>query len=499
MTTPMSIKDVADEVYTSDLASYVEYGIPVGTFIPDSEFAPSPATTEVIMRYRRLVFFTFDELGNPQWEVRELNVMGEPMSEVCPDVVTFIERDCHENRNTDLFSEFRVANMEIFERTAFKYLAKKHRLNEEWNWPDYNTMRAEPYRRSLRQVQVNRMAQSIYTVPTWDRNGVDDVPGREKFLKGLEGIFAWEMKIRYDINGQYDAKSVEYTRERFLLAARSVDLLQKLLHDTEIECVSNRPRYAPLAVPNQNRSVQTGGFIVSPFTALEDPFSTPFRGQQTASTETPGSGVSPYPVPNAPHSTPVRGLQRPAIPMAGSGASQYAVPYAPHTTPVYNQQGVSSPTHNRTLERVAGKNWDLFLDKMEPQANPITPTNKRAFDIMAGDQSEEVPWYAQTSPGYLATLATQEYPGPNAGAQVNVSLWDTAQPSPGFSECSTNIMPIPEGTVNPQALENHAPALNSSHVSHMVIPIGENQRIRIDVSREFDLPFDQTYPGPSFQ
>ena len=52
-------------------------------------------------------------------------------------------------------------------------------------------------------------------------------------------------------------------------------------------------------------------------------------------------------------------------------------------------------------------------------------------------------------------------------------------------------MPVAERAVNPQDLESHAPVQNSSQnsflVSQMVIPISDDQRIRIDATREFDL------------
>ncbi|OOQ82597.1 hypothetical protein PEBR_40331 [Penicillium brasilianum] len=481
MTTRLSFQDVADEVFDSPLADHLECGIPVGTFIPDSELAPSRATGKVILRHRRLVFFTFDELGNPKWEARELNYMGEPMSEVCPGVV-FTTRNCRGNRNTDLFSEFRVMNLEEFERAAFKYLAQKHQLDEEWNWPTYDIMRVEPYRRSLRQIQQERLEQGNYTVPTFNRNGVDDVPRRESFLNRLEGIVRWEMDNKYVINTRWNPQSLEYAQERFLLASRAVDLLQRLLHDTQIACTSDlsNASYVPQAARQQNEEAPTPGSLVSPFNIPKDPVWTPVGGQQIASTTTPGSAISPYTVPKAPFSTPVK---------------------------MSDSQPMSTPTPNRTLRRVSG--MDCAPDDFLPpsgqtsqvrQPEPTTPTRTQPLNFDAGAQAGEVPWYPPPSLEPQMPIGPP-YPQLSPGAQGTAGPWEAGQPSPGYSEASTIIlgpmpMPMPNGTIDPRVLDDNSAPANRTHVQRVVIPIDENERICIDVSREFDSSLNNMYPEP---
>ncbi|KAJ5370089.1 uncharacterized protein N7496_006181 [Penicillium cataractarum] len=392
MSLRLSFEDVAGEVFDSPHADHLKCGIPVGTFIPDSELAPSRATGKVILRHRRLVFFTFDELGNPKWEARELNYLGEPMSKVCPGVV-FTTRNCRGNRNTDLFCEFRDMELVEFEREAFKFLAAKHQLDEEWNWPTYDIMRAEPYRRSLRQVQQERLEQGNYAVPTFNHNGLDDARRRESFLNRLEGIVQWEMDNKFAINTRWNHKSVEYAQERFLLASRAVDLFQKLLHDTQIACASDLSdtSYVPRVAHQQQKEAPAPGSLGSPFDIPEEPVWSPVGGQQIAAASTPGSAISPYPVPRAPFSTPVR---------------------------MNDPQHMSTPTPNRNIRRMSG--MDCAPDDHLPPSRqtgqlppePTTPTHTQSMNFDAGAQAGEVPWYPRMASTlrYLSVSSTLKSP-----------------------------------------------------------------------------------------
>ncbi|KAF3387549.1 hypothetical protein F1880_001449 [Penicillium rolfsii] len=441
MTTRISIEDVVGEVSTSEIAKYTDYGIPVGTYVPDSELAPSRATSKAILRHRRLVFFTFDELGNPKWEPREINYLGEPMSKVCPGVI-FTARNCRQNRNTDLFVEFRDLKGEAFERAAFRYLANKHKLNEDWNWPTYDIMRAEPHRRILRQVQANRLEQCDYSVPTFKRNGVDDVQGREAFMKRLEGIRDWEMENQYLITTRWNTNSLEYSQERFLLASRVVDLVQKLLHDTQIACTSDI---------NDN-----------------PPYFTPGPGKPENLEEIPKCIISPFPTPNIPISTPVA-----------------------------NPQSVSTPTPNRTLRRSFG--MDVFASDYAHSRQQATEAAKTVQDfsrrILKHDAefpTSEMSWV--TKPNSGTQMAASPYnPQPSPEDQAVIAPWHPAHHSTENPGSPPNMF-LPEAIVNPQDIENRA---STSHVSSLVIPIDENQRIRIDVSREGVSPLDYMYPEPS--
>jgi hypothetical protein len=439
MTTRLSIEDVAEEVFTSEIAKYSEYGIPVGTYVPDSELAPSRATSKIILRHRRLVFFTFDELGNPKWEPREINYLGEPMSDICPGVI-FSARNCRQNRNTDLFVEFRDLKDEAFERAAFKYLAKKHRLNEDWNWPVYNIMRAEPYRRVLRKIQANRLEQGDYSVPTFKRRGVDDVQGREEFMKRLENIRDWETENQYLITTRCDANSIEYAQERFLLASRTVDLIQKLLHDTQIACISGLNDPPPYATPSPTK---------------------PGNPE-----ETPKSIVSPFTTSNVPFSTPVG-----------------------------NQQPVSTPTLKRTLQRafrmdVSASDHMQSLQQPSEAAQPVQDFPERTLNYGAGSLGGEMAWMAQPSSG-SQMAATPYWPRPSPVDQTAMAPWHPAHHNTGHPGSSVNMF-MPGATINPQDVHNQA---QSSYVSSIVIPIDENQRIRIHVSREGVSPRDSMYPG----
>lgn len=441
MATRISIEDVAEEVFTSEIAKYTEYGIPVGTYIPDSELAPSRATSKTILRHRRLVFFTFDELGNPKWEPREINYLGEPISEICPGV-NLGARNCRQNRNTDLFVEFRDLKDEAFERAAFKYLAKKHHLNENWNWPTYSIMRAEPYRRVLRQVQANRLEQGEYSVPTFKRNSVDDVQGRETFMHHLESIRDWEMENQYLITTRCNTNSLEYCQERFLLASRTVDLIQKLLHDTQIACIS--------------------GLRDTP------PYSTPSSRKPGNPEETPRSISSPFTAPNVPFSTPVG-----------------------------NQQLVSTPTLKRALERAFGmdispSDHTQSLQQPSKIARPDPDFPRHIPEYGAGSTAGEMPWSTQPSSG-PQMAAPPYHPQTSPGDQTAMAPWHPAHHRTGYPGSSANMF-MPDATINPPAIENRA---ESSHVSSIVIPVDENQQIRINVSLEETSPLDCIYPEPS--
>jgi hypothetical protein len=426
--------DVALEAWASAIANY--RGIPVGTYVPDSELAPSRATSKEILRHRRLVFFTFDELGNPKWEPRGINYLGEPMSEICPEV-NLTSRNCRQNRHTELFIEFKDLKDEAFERAAFKYLAKKHRLNEEWNWPTYDIMRAEPYRRTLRQVQANRLEHGEYSVPTFKHNGVDDVQGRDAFMERLEGIRDWEMENQFRITTRCDANSLEYTQGRFLLASRSVDLIQNLLHDTQIACASD----------------------------LRDiTFPSPSPRKPGNTEESPHSMNSPFTTPNVPFSAPVG-----------------------------NQQPVSTPAPD-PLRRAFGMDTSAN-DHAHPLPQPSEATQanqdfeRRILNYHAGSLVGGMSWITQPSTGSQMTAAPY-HPGPNSGGQTAITLRHLAQQGAGIPGGSKNIF-MPDAPINPQDIEHR------SHVSSIVIPIDEHQQIRINVSREGKSPLDSMYPEPN--
>ena len=321
MTTRISLEDVDPKVFTSELAPYTEYGIPIGTFYPDCPLGPEDSSGGVEnLRRRRLAFFTFDETGKPKWALRDINYLGEAIKKVFPKT-KFTPRDCSKNRHVDLFIEFRNQDLDAFERIAFSWLAKIHYLNVKWGWPTYKIMRDEPHRRLFREHQPKRLATGNYDVPNFcNADGTQDVELRELFMKRLEAVILWERQLRYEIDTHSgNTPPIKYARQRFRLAAQFADMMQTLLQNTEMRCILHWHPASDLDVAEAD---------------LPDP-SVPELNVPSI-TVTPSEEVAPTPAPAAP--TP------------GFLAPRYTTSYVPVSTATGDEHFAPSPSPGQAID-----------------------------------------------------------------------------------------------------------------------------------------------------